>query len=140
MHSASRSMSRSSICSVVVSGMVSSLIRVRPGAGRPTNSWSCLQVAIDEIDLLQPAKALADVLRADLPHALDRLQLGVGRGEDLVQPAELADDVLHHELRQARDAPQDPVAAGRDGEVEGVDLAVVAEQLGQAAEVEQVLV
>src|SRR5919205_3925677 len=108
MHSASRSISRSSICSVV-SGMVSSLIRVRPGAGRPTMySWSCLQVAIDEVDLLQPAKALSDVLRADLPHALDRLQLGVGRGEDLVQPAELSDDVLHHQTWQARDAPEDP--------------------------------
>src|SRR5687768_12085255 len=127
MHSGSRTMSRSSSWSVD-SGMVSSFIGVRPGAGRPTVSWSCLQVAIHEIDLLQPAKALSDVLRADLPHALDRLQLGVGRGEDLVQSAELADDVLHHELRQARDAPEDPVATRRDGEVEGVDLAVVAEQ------------
>src|SRR4051794_39249867 len=140
MHSASRVSSRSSICSVCISEMVSSFIGLRPGAGRPTVAWSCLQVAIDEIDLLQAAKALADVLRADLPHALDRLQLGVGRGEDLVQPAELADDVLHHELGQARDAPEDAVAAWRDGEVEGVDLAVVPEQLGEAAEVEQVLV
>src|ERR687889_2558358 len=136
MHSGSRTISRSSSWSVE-SGMVSSFIGVRPDAGRPTVSGSCLQVAVDEIDLLQPAKALADVLRADLPHALDRLQLGVGRGEDLVQPAELADDVLHHELRQARDAPEDPVAAWRDGEDERVDLAVVAEQLGQAPEVEQ---
>src|SRR5918994_6832377 len=120
-------MSRSSSWSVG-SGMVSSFIRVRPGAGRPTVSGSCLQVAIDEIDLLQPAKTLTDVLRADLPHALDRLQLWVGRGEDLVQPAELADDVLDHELRQARDAPEDPEAAGGDGVVERVDLAVVAEQ------------
>ena len=36
--------------------------------------------------------------------------------------------------------PEDAVAARRDGIVERVDLAVVAEQLGQAPEVEQVLV
>src|SRR5687768_10243425 len=118
MHSASRVISRSSICSAV-SGMVSSFIRVRPRAGS-----SCLQVAVHEVDLLKPAKALADVLRPYLSHALDRLQLGVGRGEDLVQPAELADDVLHHQLGKPGDAAQDAVAAGRDGIVEGVDLAV----------------
>src|ERR1700750_3158933 len=109
MHSASRVMSRSSI-SVVESGMVSSFIGIGPGAGRPF-AGSCLQVPIDEIDLLQPPKALSDVLRADLPHALDRLQLGVGGGEKLGEPAERADDVLHHQLRQARDAPQDAEAA-----------------------------
>src|ERR687897_3632036 len=109
-------MSRSSSWSVG-SGMVSSFIGVRPDAGRPTVSGSRLQVAVDEIDLLQPAKALADVLRADLPHALDRLQLGVGRGEDLVEPAELADDVLDHEARQAREPAEDAIAAGREGGV-----------------------
>ena len=36
--------------------------------------------------------------------------------------------------------PEHPVAARGDREVEGVDLAVVAEQLGEAAEVEHVLV
>src|SRR6188472_3416853 len=115
MHSASRVMSRSSSWSVVESGMVSSFIGVRPGAGRPTVSGSCLQVAIDEIDLLQPAKALSDVLRADLPHALDRLQLGVGGGKDLVEPAELAHDVLDDQLREPGDAAQDAVAPWRDG-------------------------
>ena len=43
-------------------------------------------------------------------------------------------------LRQPRDAPEHAVAARRDRVVERVQLAVVAEQLGQAAEVEQVLV
>src|SRR5919199_4284175 len=104
MHSASRVSSRSSIWSVCVSGMVSSFIRVRPGAGRPVSRGSCLQVAVHEVDLLKPAKALADVLRADLPHALDRLQLRIGGGEDLVKPTELADDVLHHELGKTWDA------------------------------------
>src|SRR5215217_8992106 len=141
MHSASRVRSRSSIVSVAVSGMVSSFIGVRPGAGPPVPTvGSCLQVAVHEVDLLQPAKALADVLRTDLPHALHGLQLRVGGGEDLVQPPELADDVLHHELGKPWDAAKDAVAAGRDGKVERVDLAVVAEQLGEATEVEQVLV
>src|SRR5919106_3292109 len=101
MHSTSRSSSRSSIWSMV-SGMVSSFIGVGPGAGPP--GGSCLQVTVHEVDLLQPAKALADVLRADLADAVHRFQLGVGRGEDLVQPAELADDVLHHQPRQPGDA------------------------------------
>src|SRR5919107_1100324 len=121
MHSASRVRSRSSSCSVAVSGMVSSFIGVRPGAGPPVPSWnSCLQVAVHEVDLLQPPKALADVLRADLPHALDRFELGVGGGEDLVQPAELADDVADHQLGEPGDAAEDPVAARGDGEVERV--------------------
>src|SRR5687767_5384336 len=140
MHSASRVISRSSMCSGAVSvGMVSSFIGVRPGAGRPSvsrNARSCLQVTVHEVDLLKTAKALADVLRPDLTNAVDRLQLGVGRGKDLVQPAELADDVLHHQLRKPGDAAQDAVAAGRDGIVERVDLAVVAEQLCQPPEVQ----
>ena len=101
---------------------------------------SRLQVTVHEVDLLQPAKALADVLRADLAHALDRLELGVAGGEQLVEAAELADDLRDDQLRQPRDAAEDAVAARRDGVVERVQLAVVAEQLGEAAEVEQVLV
>src|SRR3954467_10485466 len=98
-----------------------------------------LQVAIHEVDFLQPAKALADVLRTDLSHALDGLELRVRRGEDLVEPAELADDVLHDETGKSGDAAEDAEAPRRHRVVEGVDLAVVAEQLGQAPEVEQVL-
>src|SRR3954464_3859254 len=130
MHSASRVISRSSICSsVAVSGMVSSFVMAL-----------CLQVAVHEVDLLQAAKALADVLRPDLSDALHRLQFRVAGGEDLVEPPELAHDVLDHQLRQPRDAAEDAVAARGHGEVERVDLAVVAEELGEAPEVEQVLV
>src|SRR5215207_3557105 len=110
MHSTSRSISRSSICSMV-SGMVSSFIWGRPACGGHPAVLG-LQVAVHEVDLLQPAKALADVLRTDLPHAVDRLQLWIGGGEDLVQPAELAHDVLHHQLREPGDAAEDAVAAG----------------------------
>ena len=49
---------------------------------------SGLQVTVDEVDLLQTAQALTDVLRTDLTHALDRLQLGVGGGQHLVQSAQ----------------------------------------------------
>src|SRR5919112_1560503 len=122
----------------MVSGMVSSFIGFGPGAGPP--GGSCLQVAVHEVDLLQPAKTLADVLRTDLPHAVDGLELGVRGGEDLVQATELSGDVLHHELREARDPAEDPVAAGGDGEVERVDLAVVAQELDEPAEVQEVLV
>src|SRR3954453_24076316 len=103
-------------------------------------SVSGLQIAIDEVDLLQTAKALTDVLRTHVSDPLDSLQLGVGGGQYLVQPRELAHYRLDHELRQARDAPKDPVAARRHGVVKGVQLAVVPEQLRQAPEVEHVLV
>src|SRR5215213_8212846 len=138
MHSISRLMSRSSIWSVSVAMMSSSF---GSSACRTTKRLSLgLQVTVHEIDLLQPAKALADVLRTDLPHTLDGLELRVRRGEDLVEPTELAHDVLHDEAWQARDAAQNAEAAGRDGIVERVDLAVVAEQLGEPPEVKQVLV
>src|SRR3954467_987585 len=98
------------------------------GPASGPGSASRLQVPVDQVDLLEPAETLADVLRADLPHALHRLEFGVGGGEYLVQPAELADDVLHHEPGQAWDAAEDAVSTGRDGIVQGVDLAVVAQQ------------
>ena len=41
-----------------------------------------MQVPVHEVDLLQAAKALADVLRPDFTDALHRLQLGVGGGQD----------------------------------------------------------
>ena len=50
---------------------------------------SGLQIAVHEVDLLETAKALADVLRTDLANALHRLQLWVGRSEDLVQSAKV---------------------------------------------------
>src|SRR5919112_4187219 len=105
----------------IVSGMVILLLRHPRGGPRGVGlGWksSGLQVAIDQVDLLQAAQALADVLRSDLADALDRLELGVGGGEHLVEAAELAHDLLNHELRQPRDAAQDPVAAGRHRIVE----------------------
>src|SRR4051795_4244931 len=138
MFSTTRSTSRSSRSSCSV---VSVMVRSSLGAtARRSQSVLCLQVAVHEIDLLKPAKALADVLRPDLAYTLDRLQFGVGRGEHLVQSAEVAHDVRDHDAREPRDAPEDAVSPRRDRVIERVQLSVVAQDLGKAAEVEQVLV
>src|SRR4051794_32465531 len=122
--SSTRSSSR---CASIVSGMVI-LLASSPrggaaGRGGGSKKSSGLQVAVDQVDLLQAAQALADVLRADLADAVDGLELGVRGREHLVEAAELVHDLLDDQLRQARDAPEDPVAAGRHGEGEGVALA-----------------
>src|SRR5215207_2609411 len=134
MHSGS--MTRSSICSSVTSGMVP------PRSAPATSSRGrlCLQVAVHEIDLLKPAKALADVLRPDFPNTVDCLQLAVSGGKEVVEAPELPDDLVDQELRQARNAPEDPIAPRRDGIVQGVELPVVAEQLGETTEVQKILV
>src|SRR3954466_13831867 len=138
MFSTTRATSRSSRSSC---SLVSVMVRSSLGAtARRSQSVLCLQVAVHEVDLLESAKALADVLRPNLAHSLDRLQLGVGCGEHLVQSTEVAHDVRHDDPRKARDAAEDAIAPRRDGIVQGVELAVVAQDLGQAAEVEEVLV
>src|SRR5437588_3915704 len=136
MNSGSGRASRSSSCfSWIACGMAVSSLSSAGKAG----TASGLQVTIHEVDLLQPAKALADVLRTDLPHSRHGLELRVRRGEQLVEAPELVDDLRHHEPRQPRDAAQDPVAARGDRIVKRVDLAVEAQQLGHAPEVDQVL-
>src|SRR3954453_2931383 len=111
----------------------------RVSSRAPSGARSGLQVPIDEVDLLQPAKALSDVLRVNLSDPLDGLQLRVRRGEQLVEAPELLHDLGDDELREPGHAAQDPEAARRDRVVEGVQLAVVAHQLGEAAEIEQIL-
>src|SRR3954471_10629713 len=101
---------------------------------------SGLQIAIHEVDLLQAAKALATGLRPHVSPSLDGLQLWVAGRQDLVQAAELSDDRLDHKFRQPRNASEDAVPPWRDGMVERVQLSVVAQQLRQAPEVEEVLV
>ena len=100
---ASRVISASSMSGAVSVGMVSSFIGVRPDAGRPSvsrNARSCLQVTVHEVDLLEDGEGPSRMSFARIFNAVDRLQLGVGRGKDFVQPAELPDDVLHHQLRE----------------------------------------
>src|ERR1700682_5356763 len=108
--------------------------------GQPMGGpYSSLQVAVHEVDLLQPAQALADVLRPDLSNSLNRLQLCVAGGQQLVQAAKLVHDLADRQLRQPRNPSQHAVAARRDGIVERIQLAVVTEQLGQPPEVQEVL-
>src|ERR1700690_2876350 len=95
--SASGSNSSSIKSTVAVPEMVSSLIARPLTAG----TRSRLQVAIHEVDLLQPPKALADVLRTDLSHALHVLELDIARSEQLVEAAKGMHDGGDDELRQA---------------------------------------
>src|SRR3954454_21415019 len=106
------------------------------GRGLP----SALQVPVDQINLLEPPQALADVLGALGADTVDGGELLVRGLQDLVEPAQLMGDLLDDKLGDARDPAQHAVAARADREVQGVDLAVVADQLGEATEVEHVLV
>src|SRR5579884_1946684 len=141
--------SRASRCSSISSVMVSSSFRNgrgrRPARGfshmNYVSRWrSRLQVPIHQVDLLLAAKALADVLRPDLADSVDGLQLAVRGGQQFLEPTELADDPLYDQLGQTGNPAQDAEASRRGRVVEGVQFAVVAEQLRQAPEVQQVLV
>src|SRR3954470_11671295 len=100
MFSGSGTSRSSRSCSSITSGIgVSSLVAAECAPGRGCVLRLRLQVAIDEVDLLQPAQALADLLGPDLPDALDGLQFGVRRGKHVVQPTERAHDVRHDDLR-----------------------------------------
>ena len=76
---------------------------------------STLQVPVDQIDLLKPPQALADVLGPGRADSVDRLEIGVGGRKDLLQAAHLLDDLLDDKLGDARDPAQDPVAARATG-------------------------
>src|SRR5215218_3449353 len=97
-----------------------------------------LQVAVHEIDLLQPSQALANLLRADLADSVDVLELAARGGQHHVEGAELAHHVLHDCLGEAGYPAEYPVATRGHREVEGVELAVVSEQLAEAPEVEKI--
>ena len=74
------------------------------------------------------------------PDSLDRLELALRRPDDRVEAPEVGHDPADERLRQARDVGQGAIAARHDGLVERVDAAVVAEHLGEPAELEQLLV
>src|SRR5438445_230161 len=77
---------------------------------------------------------------AALAAPVDGLQLAISGGKHLLESPERVDDPLHNQLGQTRNASQDPEAARRHGVIEGVELTVVAEELGQPSEVEKILV
>ena len=118
------------------SGIACSFCSIFDGPLEP----STLQVPIDQIDLLEPPQPLADVLDASRADSVDSRELGVGGRDHVLEATELLNDFLDDKLGDPRDATEDAVAARADREVEGVELAVVAEQLGESAEVEDVLV
>src|SRR3712207_9552440 len=98
----------------VASGMVSSSSLCCCCCPRPGLR---LQVPVDEVDLLQAAKALPDLLRAQLSDALDRLQLVGCGGQHHVEASKLAHHALDRHLRKARDVAEDAISARRDREV-----------------------
>ncbi len=61
-------------------------------------------------------------------------------GAEGIEVAEVLDEPLSDQARQSRDARERPVSTGRDDEVDGGRLAVIAEELGEAPEVEDLLV
>ena len=112
-------------------------------------AWKChfwpfsglqLQIAVDEVVLLEPAQALTDLARPHRAHTVDALEIALRGADDRVEGAEIPDDLADHRLRQARDVREDAVAPRLDRVVERVDAAGVAEQLRQPVEVEEILV
>ena len=99
-----------------------------------------MEVPFDEIVLLQAAQAFPDFAGPHGPHAVDRLEIPLGGPDDRVEAAEVADDPPDQRLRDPRDVGEDAVAARLDRVVERVDAPVVAEQLPEPLELEQVVV
>src|SRR5262245_24563148 len=99
---------------------------------------SCLQlqVAVDEIVLLQAPEPLPDLARAALTDPFDGLELPVGGADDRVEALEAVHHASDHGLREARDVGEHAVTPGSDAVVERVDGARVAEQLGELLEAE----
>src|SRR5215475_11799571 len=99
-----------------------------------------LQIAVDEVVLLEPPQAFADLACPDGPHTVHGLQVALRGPDDGVEAAQVGHDPADHLLRKARDVREDPVAAGLDRMVERVRSVRIAEQLGQAVELQQILV
>src|SRR4051812_21730932 len=99
-----------------------------------------MQEPINEVDLLQAAESLTDLLRPGGIHAVDLFKVDVVGRHKSFEPVERAHQVRDGQLRKAGDATKRAVAAGAHALVKGVDLALETEQLGQPAEVQELLV
>src|SRR5437868_13372982 len=99
-----------------------------------------LQIAVDEVVLLQPAQALADLAGPHGADALPPLEIALRSAHDGVESAEITHHPADHRLGEARDMREDAIAPRLDGMVEWIDSARIAEELAQAFEIEQVLV
>src|SRR5438309_7763605 len=111
-----------------------------PVGSAPSLWFSELEIPVDEVVLLQAAETLADLASAYGADTADRLEVPLRRANDRLEVAEVADDLLHHVVRQPRDVRQDPEAARRHRVVERIDVARVAEQLGEPLRFEQLAV
>src|ERR1700722_14072872 len=110
----------------------------RPGGQRSLGVALRLQVPIHEIDLLLATKALTYVLSPDLADPIDGLQLAICGGEQLLESPELGHDPLDDELGQPWYAPENAESTRRHRVVEGIELAVVAQQLGEPTKIQDV--
>src|SRR3954447_19617864 len=117
---------------------------VRPSDSGSRRTRGCtsllqLQVAINEVVLLQAAQTLADLARPDRTHSVDGLQVTLRGSDDPLETGKLADEAVDDVLRQPRDVREDAVAARRDGAVERIRRRRIPEH-GEQLELEQVLV
>src|SRR3954447_22011707 len=118
-------------------------LRATSGVNRSTSgirALSELQIAVDQIVLLEPAEPLADVAGPGRAHPLHRLEVALGRTDDRVEAVHVADHAVDDAGRQARDVREDAVSAGRHRVVEGVRRARIAQQLLDPLELEELLV
>src|SRR4051812_20804911 len=99
-----------------------------------------LQVAVDQVVLLQPPEALPDLPGPYRTDTLDCLEIALRGPHDHVQRAEVADDAPDHGLGDARDVREHPVAARLNRCVEWARPARVAEKLDEAIDLEEILV
>src|SRR5919204_1786964 len=99
-----------------------------------------LEIPIDEVVFLEPAKSFANLARAHGANAGDRLQVALRRADDGFEPVHVLDDPPRDVLRQPRNVGKDPEAARGDGVVERIHVARVPEDLRQPLHVEQLRV
>src|SRR5438874_372574 len=98
-----------------------------------------LQVAVDQVVLLQPAQALPDLACAHRPDALDRLELALRGARDRLEARQARDEALDDRVGQARNVREHAIAARRDTVVEWVDRRGITEH-GEQLELEQLVV
>src|SRR5919106_45716 len=98
-----------------------------------------LQVTVDQVVLLQPAQPLANLAGTDGADAVDGLEVAMTRADDLVEAREVGEDLADDRVREPRNAREHAVAARRDRVVDRVRVPVIAEQLGELLELEQLV-
>jgi hypothetical protein len=78
------------------------LCRAGREPGQTPAKGSKIQISVDQILLLEPPQALADLAGPHRANALDLLQLGLRRAHEGLEAAEVVDDVADHAFGQPR--------------------------------------